>query len=457
MGGVLSSSNITPLPSTILDTCINSPKLEWSDSAAYAIYLNARLFNPHQFSWLIKTFGIDSQAKSKIGTALHLAAIEGDLQVGRILIKHSAKLNIFSEDSSTPLHCAVRKKHYPFVCLLLAKCAEVDLKDNEQCTPLYRAVENGDSKMVTLLIEYGANIHEKCKNDQTPLELAELWESKNHYSLMAPFRSRLQEYQEIAKLRSENKIHVKALTDATKNHVKAMDKAEKERLEINKMHFIEMSELENTNKNLERKIAKLEEQIESFKIGAATKELDIIIDGMKSHRKFAEFVQDNLMENSTELDQYVKDLNDKIVNTLKMSADTDYNNWNITYDHLRETAKNLEPNYAKLKLEAFLIRDNSQSNNNEEPNEVNGNEYKVEMGKDKTIAMIKRIRPLFPDRDNDEIFRNLKTIQEQNGNSLKNLSADEIVSKISEIKADIGKLQTLKSKQYFSNYFLLSL
>ena len=128
------------------------------------------------------------------------------------------------------------------------------------------------------------------------------------------------------------------------------------------------------------------------------------------------------------------------MNTLKTHAGTDFKDWDIT-QYLKETAKNLEPNYAKLKLEAFVIRDNSQSNDTEEPTEVNENKTKDEMGKDKTIAMIKRIRPLFPERDNDEIFRNLKTIREQNGNSLKNLTADEIVSKISEIKADIGKLE----------------
>ena len=463
MGGVLSSSNITPLPSTTFDYCGNCNS-EWSDSTAYAIYANARMGNPYQSAFLIHTHGIDTQLNSKLGTALHFAALEGDLQVGRLLLAHSAKVNARSQDNSTPLHCAVRNEHHLFASILLAKHAEVDLKDNEQCTPLYRAVENGDYKNIVILIRYGANIHEKCKNGQTPLELAKSWESKNpeKYSiLMAPFRGRLQEYLDMGKLQKEIKSQAKVIKDADKKYIKQMDEYESEIIQINKKHFKEMLEVGKTNKKLEDKITmfehqvkRLEEQVETLKAGAATKALDIILEEMKSQRKFAEFVQDNLMENSAELDQYVKKLDDRIVNTISTHAETDYKDWNIA-QHLKETSKNLEPNYAKLKLEAFLIRDYHQNNDNEESHEINGNENIVEMGKDKTIAMIKRIRPLFPDRDNDEIFRNLKTIQEQNG-TLKNLSADEIVSKISEIKADIGKLQTLKSKQYFSNYFLLS-
>ena len=215
MGGVLSSSNITPLPSTIIDTSGNC-NFKRSDPPAYALYLSAKIGNPHQFSWLIKIFGIDSQDKSKLGTALHFAALEGDLQVGRFLLTCSAKVNVRSQDNSTPLHYAVRNKHHLFASLLLAKQAEVDLKDNEQCTPLYRAVENGHYENIVILIRYGANIHEKCKNGQTPLELAESWASKNqekHSILIPPFRTRLLEYQEMAKLRDEIESQMKARKD----------------------------------------------------------------------------------------------------------------------------------------------------------------------------------------------------------------------------------------------------
>ena len=57
-------------------------------------------------------------------TALHVAAIGGDLPAARMLIDAGALLDVAGEDRMTPLHEAIEQGHYEMVALLLERGAD---------------------------------------------------------------------------------------------------------------------------------------------------------------------------------------------------------------------------------------------------------------------------------------------------------------------------------------------
>lgn len=78
----------------------------------------------------------DVNSKGSIGgTALHVAAIHGDIEAGQILLKAGADPNMKDEFGYTPLHSAALHGHLEFVKLLLDHGASKDVVNKSGETP----------------------------------------------------------------------------------------------------------------------------------------------------------------------------------------------------------------------------------------------------------------------------------------------------------------------------------
>ena len=139
-------------------------------------------------------------------TALHYAAINGNIKMIKLLQKYGAKidqvtnlgknimhlaaesnqpsiiayfllnepLDLFTvdENGSTPLHWACYSGAYESVNYLLSLKADINALDKEKFTPLHLAVTNNREKIVRLLLQNGADKKIPNKNKELPIDIA---------------------------------------------------------------------------------------------------------------------------------------------------------------------------------------------------------------------------------------------------------------------------------------------
>ena len=121
--------------------------------------------------------------------ALNRAALNGYLEVVRVLLENGAGVNGRADNGSAPLNCAVEGLHPEIVKYLLENGADVNAQDDCGMTVLHQAIDieaehakrlydYGDLEasptiqVTNLLIEAGANIDIKTKKGETPLQWA---------------------------------------------------------------------------------------------------------------------------------------------------------------------------------------------------------------------------------------------------------------------------------------------
>jgi uncharacterized protein len=90
-------------------------------------------------------------------TGLHVAAINGNLQIAAILIKAGAKIDATDKLGNTPLHYAADRNQVEVTKLLLDLGAAPDPVNRNGMTPLMIAAGRGDLEIVTALLAKGAN------------------------------------------------------------------------------------------------------------------------------------------------------------------------------------------------------------------------------------------------------------------------------------------------------------
>ncbi|AYP74283.1 ankyrin repeat protein [Fowlpox virus] len=71
----------------------------------------------------------------------------------KLLLKHSADVEIPNVELSTPLHLAVTRQNTKVIKLLLKKGAKIDLEDITGHTPLSLAVESGNTEICNILLK----------------------------------------------------------------------------------------------------------------------------------------------------------------------------------------------------------------------------------------------------------------------------------------------------------------
>ncbi|XP_076395542.1 uncharacterized protein LOC143265743 isoform X1 [Megachile rotundata] len=102
------------------------------------------------------------------GTALHLAARNGNNQLVQILIKNGANVNVDSRNMKTPLAAAVESNCKEVVETLISNGANVDAANG---AALSSAVFFGHKDIIKVLLDNNANIHLSHVKDTTLLHL----------------------------------------------------------------------------------------------------------------------------------------------------------------------------------------------------------------------------------------------------------------------------------------------
>jgi ankyrin repeat protein len=119
---------------------------------------------------------------------LHVAALNGDLEMLELLTSHGADLNIRSSNSEGwgPLHIAADQKKIEIARLLIAQGADLNLQSSKKgWTPLYLAVVNGNYQMAQFLIEKGSEVNLPSRQTLwTPLHEAVLRRRKDLVELL---------------------------------------------------------------------------------------------------------------------------------------------------------------------------------------------------------------------------------------------------------------------------------
>jgi hypothetical protein len=114
-----------------------------------------------------------AEARTEDGsTALHLAALEGEAAVARVLLAGGAQVNARGLREETPLHMAMYDGHREVAEVLLASGADVNARNTEGETPLHLAARKGYGDLVELLVDHQADVDAKNKQDATPLHAA---------------------------------------------------------------------------------------------------------------------------------------------------------------------------------------------------------------------------------------------------------------------------------------------
>ncbi|XP_056150908.1 NF-kappa-B inhibitor epsilon [Lampris incognitus] len=107
-------------------------------------------------------------------TCLHLAALNRQHHLMKLLMKKGADLNIQEGTSGkTALHLAVELHDIPAVILLLDNGVNMDAAMFNGCTPLHLAVGRQDATAADLLCKFGADKMLRNMEDETALDLAD--------------------------------------------------------------------------------------------------------------------------------------------------------------------------------------------------------------------------------------------------------------------------------------------
>ncbi|XP_027896636.1 NF-kappa-B inhibitor epsilon [Xiphophorus couchianus] len=107
-------------------------------------------------------------------TCLHLAALNKQHHIMKLLMKKKADLNIQEGTAGkTALHLAVELHDMTSVTLLLKEGANVDAPMFNGCTPLHLAVGRQDARIADLLCQWGADKMLRNMEDETALDLAD--------------------------------------------------------------------------------------------------------------------------------------------------------------------------------------------------------------------------------------------------------------------------------------------
>jgi ankyrin repeat protein len=114
-------------------------------------------------------------------TALHYAAMNGDIRKIQLLLKAGADINRLDNKHRSPLYVAL---NFPRIIhsldilrLLIANGANVNIPDDRGFTPLHRACLLGDLTIITIILQSKAMVNVRDKKDKYAIEYAKDFKS----------------------------------------------------------------------------------------------------------------------------------------------------------------------------------------------------------------------------------------------------------------------------------------
>jgi len=94
-------------------------------------------------------------------TALHYAAKDNLVEIGRLLLHYGASINATTSYGYTPLHLASLWNSVEFGEMLIGQGADLNLADEQGDRPLHIASRENHVKFASMLLASGANFHLK--------------------------------------------------------------------------------------------------------------------------------------------------------------------------------------------------------------------------------------------------------------------------------------------------------
>ncbi len=106
---------------------------------------------------LYKTPEIVDYRDKELNTSLHIAALQGNITICKILIAEDANVNAENEYGYTPVYNAVKSNNIDLVKLLVDNGAEYDLRDRSYVTSAFLyAILSGKTEIVKYFLSIGA-------------------------------------------------------------------------------------------------------------------------------------------------------------------------------------------------------------------------------------------------------------------------------------------------------------
>jgi ankyrin repeat protein len=122
---------------------------------------------------LIRSFGNVDAVLNQSSTPLHLAVRHGRVQHAHTLINHGANINALTYQNISVLHLAINSGSLEMVDLLLKHHAETDtICKGEGYAALHRVVIRGDIQLIELLLDHGVNVNAVTASGETALHIA---------------------------------------------------------------------------------------------------------------------------------------------------------------------------------------------------------------------------------------------------------------------------------------------
>ncbi len=121
--------------------------------------------------------GADPNERDANGRTLLIhAAIDGKLEIAKVLLEQSADVNAQNGLGYSALHYAAQNYFPELATLLIGHGAMVDAEDIHGNTPLGRAVfeSKGRGGVIAVLLEARADRNHRNKHGKTPTDLAKL-------------------------------------------------------------------------------------------------------------------------------------------------------------------------------------------------------------------------------------------------------------------------------------------
>ncbi len=103
---------------------------------------------------------------------LHTAAVQGNIEIARLLLDAGAELDGGDSDNSTPLHVACLQRHPEMVAFLLERGADVHRRDMNAAYALSFAASGGDTAVVRLILRAGADLWHRDRSGLSLLHYA---------------------------------------------------------------------------------------------------------------------------------------------------------------------------------------------------------------------------------------------------------------------------------------------